>query len=174
MRPWSVVAFTVLVESSACMTPPGPITHVRELAQEFNLNARFGQTELLADKVAPEAREAFAAHHRQWGSGIHIADVELAGMKPRGDHDVDVFVKVAWYRVEQEELLTTVVKEGWHDGGGWQLASEERSSGDVGLLGETVVFQAPPASRGPAQFPTLRLGQSRSEADDQNGTAATQ
>jgi hypothetical protein len=159
MRSASLLALSASIALTACMSPPGPLTSVREVAQEFNLNARFGQNELLMPHVAPDSRESYAAHHRAWGSGVRVADVEFSGLKPRGDHDVDVFVRVAWYRLEQEELLSTVVKQAWHDTGGWQLVSEERSDGDMGLLGETIVFQGPPAARGPAQFPTMRLGQ---------------
>ena len=141
---------------AACMSPPSPLSKVRELAQELNINARFGQNEMLIEHVAPDARDKYTAHHRGWGNTVRVADVELSGLKAHGDHDVDVFVRVAWYRVDQEELLSTTVKQGWHDSGGWQLVKEERSAGDMGLLGDVVVFQAPPA-RAPAQFPTLRL-----------------
>jgi hypothetical protein len=150
----------LLLATGACASSPAPLARAREVAQEFNLNARFGQNELVIEHVAPDARDTFTAHHRAWGSGVRVADVEFSGMKPRGDHDVDIFVRVAWYRVDQEELLTTVVKQGWHDTGGWQLVTEERSDGDRGLLGEPVVFQGPPASHAPAQFPTMRIGSS--------------
>jgi outer membrane murein-binding lipoprotein Lpp len=148
---------------AACVSPPSPIAKVREASQELNINARFGQNEMAMDHVAPDARDSYAARHRAWGSAVRVADVEFSGLKQRGDHDVDVFVRVAWYRLEQEELLSTTVKQGWHDAGGWQLVTEERSDGDMGLLGETVVFQAPAKAPGPAQFPTLRLGQSSTE-----------
>jgi hypothetical protein len=143
----------------ACASPPGPLAGAREVAQALNLDSRFGRNELAMEHVAPAARDEYAARHRAWGLGVRVADIEMSGMKPRGDHDVDVFVRVAWYRLEQEELLSTTVKQGWHDSGGWQLVTEERIDGDMGLLGETVVFQAPAVARGPAQFPTLRLGQ---------------
>ncbi len=155
----STVSALALALCAACASPPGPLARAREAAQDLNLNARFGQNELALEPVAPNARDEYAARHRAWGSAVRVADVELSGMKPRGDHDVDVLVRVAWYRVEQEELLTTTVKQAWHDDGGWRLVSEERVDGEVGLLGETVVFQAPAAPRAPAQFPTLRLGQ---------------
>jgi hypothetical protein len=156
----SIVLGSALAVCAACASPPGPLARAREAAQELNLNARFGQNDLAMEHVAPTARDDFAARHRAWGAGIRVADVELSGMKPRGDHDVDVLVRVAWYRLEQEELLSTTVKQGWHDDGGWKLVTEERVDGEMGLLGETVVFQAPATARTPAQFPTLRLGQS--------------
>jgi hypothetical protein len=143
----------------ACAPPPGSVARARENAQELNLDARFGRTELALQHVAASAREDFVAHHRQWGAGVRIADVDFERMKPRGDHDVDIIVRVAWYRPEQQELLTTTVKQSWRDAGGWQLVAEERLEGAVGLLGEPVVFQAPTEAREPARFPTIRLGE---------------
>jgi hypothetical protein len=156
MPPWSCLP--IALAFLACAPPPGSIARARENAQELNLDARFGRTELALEHVAASAREDFAAHHRGWGSSVRIADVDFERMKPRGDHDVDIFVRVAWYRPEQQELLTTTVKQSWRDTSGWQLVAEERLEGAVGLLGEPVVFQAPPGPREPAQFPTIRLG----------------
>jgi hypothetical protein len=110
------------------------------------------------DHVAPDARDEFAAHHRGWGTSVRIADVEMAGLHARSEHDVDILVRVAWYRPEEQELHTTTIKQAWRDKAGWQLATESRVDGDVGLLGEPVVFEAPAVDRAPAQFPTVRLG----------------
>jgi hypothetical protein len=139
------------------------MARVRESAQEFNLDMRFGRSELAIARVAPAARDDFVAHHRGWGSAIRIADVDMEGLKPSGEHDIDVFVRVAWYRVEQQDLLTTTLKQTWHDDGattGWVLASEQRVDGAMGLLGEPVVFQSPTEPRAPAKFPTIRIGES--------------
>ncbi len=138
--------------------PPGPLASAQEAAQELNLDARFGRTEIAMDHVAPPARDAFTAHHRGWGTSVRVADVELAGMRAHSEHDVEILVRVAWYRPEEQELHMTTVKQGWNDKNGWQLVTEARIEGDVGLLGETVVFEAPPAERASPQFPTVRLG----------------
>ena len=143
---------------TACALPPGPVASAQEAAQELNLDARFGRSEIAMDHVAPRARDAFSAHHRGWGTTVRIADLDLAGARAHGDHDVDILVRVAWYRLEEQDLHTTTVKQGWNDKNGWQLVTEARIEGDVGLLGETVVFEAPPAERASPQFPTVRLG----------------
>lgn len=148
----------VLAAFAGCAMPPGPLASAQEAAQELNLDARFGRTEIAMDKVAVEARDAFAAHHRGWGTTVRIADVELAGTHPHGDHDVEVLVRVAWYRPDEQELRTTTLKQNWHDKAGWQLATEERVDGDVGLIGESIVYAAPAETRAAAQFPTVRLG----------------
>jgi len=156
MPSWYRLPFAIALV--ACSAPPGSIARARENAQELNLDARFGRTEQALQHVAEAAREDFVLHHRGWGSSVRIADVDFERMKPQGKHDVDIFVRVAWYRPEQQELLMTTVKQTWRDSAGWQLVGEERLDGAIGLLGEAVVFQAPPGAREPAQFPTIRLG----------------
>jgi hypothetical protein len=141
-----------------CAPPQGSLASAQEAAQELNLDARFGRSEIAMDHVAPDAREDFAAHHRGWGTTVRIADVELAGMRAHGEHDVDVLVHVAWYRPEQQELRSTTLKQGWRDKNGWQLVAEQRLDGDMGLLGEPVVIETPTEERPPAQFPTIHLG----------------
>jgi hypothetical protein len=114
------------------------------------------------EHVAAAARDEFALHHRLWGTAVRVADLELAGMKAHGEHDVDVLVRVGWYRPEEQELRVTTLKQTWRDKDGWQLVAEQRVEGDVGLLGETIVYAAPPGDGAPrraAQFPTIRLGE---------------
>lgn len=156
MRRTIVATLAALV--AACAPPPGPLASAQEAAQELNLDARFGRSEIAMDKVAPDARAAFAAHHHGWGTSVRVADIELAGMRAHGEHDVDILVRVAWYRPEEQELRNTTVKQGWRNKNGWQLVAEQCVEGDVGLLGEPVVYQAPEPARSPAQFPTVRLG----------------
>jgi hypothetical protein len=152
-------ALAMALAGTACAMPPGPLASAQEAAQELNLDARFGRTEVALDKVSPAARDAFAAHHRGWGTSVRVADVELAGMHAQSEHAVDILVRVAWYRPEEQELHSTTLKQAWNDKNGWQLTSETRIEGDIGLIGEAVVFVGPPpGERAPAQFPTVRLG----------------
>ncbi|MGH7270725.1 MAG: hypothetical protein ACREJ3_09870 [Polyangiaceae bacterium] len=155
----AVIALALLVSAAGCLLPSSPVMSAQQAAQEMNLNARFGRRELVMDSVAPAARDAFAAHHSAWGSAVRIADVGLAGSRAKGDNDVDIFVRVSWYREQDQELRSTLLKQGWHEkAGSWQLVSEARSDGDMGLLGEPVVYEKPPVARAPAQFPTVVLG----------------
>jgi hypothetical protein len=144
---------------SGCVMPPSALAKAQQTAQEFNLDARFGREALVMDKVAPAERDEYALHHRAWGTDVRVADVELAGMKAQSEHEVDVIVRIAWYRPQEQELKQTTLKQRWHDkADDWQLVGEQRLDGDVGLLGESVVYQAPTEARPPAQFPTIRLG----------------
>jgi hypothetical protein len=154
----SYAALYALTLTAACPAPPTSLARATQTAQEFNLNARFGRADFLMERVAPDERAPYTATHRSWGSGLRVADVELAGLQPRGDHDVDVLVRVAWYRPEDQQLRSTTLQQSWHDKPeGWQLVAERRVDGEMGLLGESVVYAAPEA-RSPAQFPTVRLG----------------
>jgi hypothetical protein len=142
---------------AGCPMPTTGIANCQQTAQDFNLDARFGRNESLMEQVAPAERDEFALHHRAWGDAVRVADVEFGGMKEHGK-TVDVIVRVAWYRPEQQELRRTTLKQEWSaKGTGWELAAEKRLDGDIGLLGEEVVIETPPAPKGPSQFPTVRL-----------------
>jgi hypothetical protein len=142
---------------AACPAAPTSLARAAQTAQEFNLDSRFGRGERLMDRVAPDERAPYTAAHRGWGNGVRVADVELAGMEPRGEHDLDVLVRVAWYRPEDQQLRSTTLQQSWHDKGeSWQLVAERRIEGEIGLLGEPVVYAAPEV-RSPGQFPTVRL-----------------
>jgi hypothetical protein len=141
-----------------CPAPPTALARAQQAAQEFNQDVRFGRSELMMEHVAPDARDDFAAQHRAWGTGVRLADMEMAGVRPRGDHELDVVVRVAWYRPEEQELRTTTLQQRWRDVNGWQLTAEKRLEGDIGLLGERIVYEAPSTPRLPAQFPTVHLG----------------
>ncbi len=156
-------AATALVPFTAallgCPTPPTAMARAQLAAQEFNVDSRFGRNELALDRVASSAREEFAAQHRGWGTSVRIAEVEVAGLRPQSDRDAEVIVRVAWYRPNEQELRTTTLKQSWRDHGSWQLVSEQRLDGDIGLLGEPIVYERPPDAPAP-QFKTVRLGHS--------------
>lgn len=140
---------------------PGPATgmqQAQETVQEFNSATRYGRSEIAMEHVASAARDDFTAHHRAWGSGLRIADVEVSGIRPKGAHEAEATVQVSWYRPQEQELRITTLRQTWRDQFGWHLVSEDRLDGDVGLLSEPIVYEAPSEPREPARFPTIRLG----------------
>ncbi len=152
--------------AACCLPPTTGLAKAQETAQNFNLDARFGRNELVLDQIAPDAREEFSQHHKAWGVGVHVADIELAGIKAHGEKDADIVVHVSWYRPEQQELRSTTLQQQWHaKTDGWQLVGEKRVDGDIGLLGEAVVMEAPTAPKAPSQFPTIRLGSAQPVQD---------
>lgn len=144
-----------------------PGARAQEAANDLNVNARFGRMEIASEKVAPPAKDAFFERRRAWGGRIRVADYELAGMKMKGETDAEMFVKVAWYLVDEGDLHVTTLKQSWHDfKGDWKLTDEARTDGDAGLLGETVEKVAPPKTPRNTQFPTIRLGGGESGPPD--------
>src|SRR6266849_10466439 len=85
---WAL-ALAAAASLSGCPAPPSAMARAQQVAQEFNQDARFGRSELTAEHVAPQAREAFVASHRAWGAGVRVADLELEGMHAHGDHELD-------------------------------------------------------------------------------------
>jgi hypothetical protein len=149
--------------------PPTGVARAQQSAQEFNLDSRFGRTEYVLERVAPSARDEYAAHHRAWGNAVQVADIELAGMKAKSDREVNILVRVAWYRADQQELRATTLEQTWRDKiTDWELVGEKRIDGDLGLLGEPIVYAAPDAPRAPAQFPTIRLGNGPGDEDQKS------
>jgi hypothetical protein len=135
-----------------------PPARAQEAASECNLNTRFGRMELAAERVSPQARDPFFERRRAWGGRVRVADYEMLGLRMKGSSDAEVFVKIAWYRIDEGDLHVTTLKQKWHDfKGGFQLVDESREGGDLGLLGEHVATP-PPAPKRNAQFPTIKLG----------------
>ena len=117
---------------------------MQEAASELNINARFGRMEMAAEHVAPTAREQFFERRKAWGNRIRVADYEFAGMRIiKGEQDAEMLVRIAWYRVDDQDLHQTTLKQKWHDfKGSWKLTEEAR--GKV-VVGETP--QAPSGAR---------------------------
>jgi len=113
------------------------------------------------EKVAPAAKAAFVKAHSSWGGRITIADTELGNFKMSNTEDAEMTLRVTWYNAADQELRSTLLRQKWHGkGGNWLLTSEDRIDGDIGLLGEQVVVQAPEQVLTHAQFPTVRIGAS--------------
>ncbi len=139
-----------------------PQARAQEAVRELNVNTRFNRMQIAADGVAPEARPAFFERRKHWGGAIRIGDYELAGFKmDEKQENVDVYVKVAWYRADEGDLHVTTLKQRWTDKkGSWKLVDEYRADGEIGLIGEPIVRVAAPEQPKNAQFPTIRLGDS--------------
>jgi hypothetical protein len=86
-------------------------------------------------------------------------ETEFSGINLKDKETADLYVTVTWQRLTESDLRTTTLLQKWKDEhGSWRLVSEERTSGDYGLLGD----QAPPAAkterpRGEAQFQTVYI-----------------
>jgi hypothetical protein len=76
------------------------------------------------------------------------------------DEEADISVTVSWFRLDEEELRQTTIKQKWTAKyGGWLLASETRADGDIGLLGEKVEQPDDAPPRENVHFATIHIGQ---------------
>lgn len=148
-----------LVFALGCASMPTQASKAQDAAHDLNLNARFGRLELASERVAPEAREAFAERHKHWGGNVRIADLELVGFR-LGKKDAVTTVRYAWYRPNEQDLRSTSVRQTFRDHKGvWLLVTEEHAEGDLGLFGE--VPRGEPEEhtvRKTKQFQTIRIG----------------
>ncbi len=154
----STLALGVLLLAGCGALPPTGLQRAQQTAQDFNVDARFARKDAMVARIDEASRDEYALRHKSWGGNVRIADMEVGALKAHGDADVDVLVHVSWYRMDEQELRMTTLQQSWHSkADAWLLVSEKRVDGDVGLLGETVVMQAPAGPRPKAQFPTIRL-----------------
>jgi hypothetical protein len=126
--------------------PPSPAERVTDAARELNLAARFGRMDIAVSRTTRLARQPFVVHHAGWGKTLRVVDVELVGLSldERGKQAV-VEVDVAWVRTEDSVLRGTRLEQVWRsEDGGWRLARERRTQGDLGLFGEPVQVLRPP------------------------------
>lgn len=165
MRTPVLAALVLLPLATGCPMTPTVGGKTQEVAQDLNMNARFGRMEVAVEAIAPKERAAWNESHRGWGGKIRIADSELGGvkvLKPKDkDEEAEVIVHVAWYRIEENELHTTTLRQRYKDiNGDMKLVEEKRVDGDLGLLGENVQPSAAPsdAAPRPKSFPTVRIG----------------
>jgi hypothetical protein len=171
MRKTLVLALSCVL-LGGCLGQSRP-ARMQEVAGDFNVNTRFGRTELSVERVADSYRASFVERHKKWGGEIRISEADMGGVKLVGENDAEVSVRFGWWRADEGDLRVTVVRQTWRDKkGSWLLVSEERVDGHEGLFGEPPARTAPPPAHAaappkkPARFATVRIG-ARSEPPDE-------
>jgi hypothetical protein len=140
-----------------CGSALTPARRVQDATQELSSAMRFGRMDLAAQRVSSGERDQFVKRHAQWGAGIRILDCEVVGLAIRDKEHADVSIAVVWQRVMESDMRSTNIAQKWQDHSGqWMLESEERSGGDVGLLGEQVAVIRPPSGQD-VQFQTITI-----------------
>ena len=157
----SVLPALVLASGALSVACGGMLSNAgkaQDAAQNLNMDARLGRMEFALEHVDTKHRESFTKIHTAWGAKIRIVDSEITTFKMKGDDSADVNVQISWYRPEFGDLHITVLHQSWHNvKGDWFLASEERTDGDTGLLGEPVLVQEPEEVAPRAQFQSIRI-----------------
>lgn len=149
----SAVAIACL---TACVGGYSATEKVQEAAQNLNMATRLGRMDIALEGVSAEAKADFAKRHAGWGQEIRIVDYEFQGLMMRDKETAEVFIMVAWHRVDEAVMRTTSLVQRWKDfRGTWLLVEEERAGGDVGLLGENTVVVRPP--RRDVQFESVTI-----------------
>jgi hypothetical protein len=132
----------------ACLPPHAPAQQVSDVARDLNVAARFGRMDVALEHTSKEHQPEFMARRSEWGRDIRVVDIELASLELKSTEAAVVLVDVAWMRMNEGLLHSTRLEQRWENpGGGWKLQSEERASGDVGLIGEKVVVLRPERPR---------------------------
>ncbi|HEX9297128.1 MAG TPA: hypothetical protein VF881_14895 [Polyangiaceae bacterium] len=139
-----------------CVGHLTPLQRVQDAAQELNVATRFGRMDLATERVNRKTREQFVRQHSNWGSTVRVVDCEVSGLRLRDPEHAEVTVTVNWQRFDDSELRATHIAQRWQDHRGtWLLESEQRTGGDVGLLGEPTTAVRPPAQQ--VQFETITI-----------------
>lgn len=98
---------------------------------------RFGRMDIALDYVATKVKDDWSRRHAAWGDRLRVVDLELAGMKLNNRDEAEVRVRVAWQRIDEAELRTSLLVQTWRDErSGWHLGAEKCASGDETLLEE--------------------------------------
>jgi hypothetical protein len=146
----------LLVGTAACIGNLTPSQRAQDAAIDFTTAARFGRMDIAIERVSKEDRERFAKQHAAWGTSIRIVDCDMLGLRITNKDHAEAVVSVSWHRVDESEMRITQIAQHWRDHrGAWLLDSEERTAGDVGLLGEAATIMRP--TTGPAQFETITI-----------------
>src|SRR5688572_28122125 len=91
----------LLLPLASCLAVPPASERATDAARELNVAARFGRMDIAVGLTSGAARKNFLAHRSEWGKGVRIVDVELAGMSMRdGDH-AEIHVDYSWTRIDE-------------------------------------------------------------------------
>jgi hypothetical protein len=141
---------------SGCIGNFTPVQRVQDAANDLNTAARFGRMDIATERVSAAGREQFVRHHAGWGGTIRIVDCDILGMRLPDKEHADVSLAVNWQRLDDTEMRSTEVVQHWRDHrGNWMLETEERASGDIGLLGEKTTLVRPTSTN--AQFESITI-----------------
>jgi hypothetical protein len=154
---WQLIAWQLI----ACQPMSAQTRKISDVARDANIAARFGRMDVAIEHTAESHRSEFMRQRADWGKEIRILDVEITKLELKDSDSAEVFVDVGWVRMSEGLLRSTRVKQDWESPeSDWQLAGEERLSGDMGLLGEPVVVLQPEGPRD-VHFPVKTLQPAR-------------
>lgn len=124
---------------SGCPTPPTPRDKAGEAAEELNQAARWGRLDIALRHSSAKDKDAFLHRHARWNNGLRIVDTEMAGLAMNDPKSATVQVDVSWILDEDTNMRLTRLEQRWeNDDGRWEMVSERRIGGALGLFGEKI------------------------------------
>ncbi len=125
------LVFTVALSLVGCIAPITPMERLQQSANDVAGALRFGRTDLVAEYVATDARDAFLSRHAVWEDKTRVVDLELAGVYLRSMDEAEAVISVSWLRVDGAMLHTTLITQRWkHERGTFRIVDEVFRSGD--------------------------------------------
>lgn len=129
------LVFAALLSLSGCIAPITPMERLQQSANDVAGALRFGRTDLVAEYVASNAREAFLSRHAVWEDKTRVVDLELSGIYLRSSDEAEAVITVAWLRTDGAMLHTTHISQRWkHEGGTFRIVDEVFRGGDKALF----------------------------------------
>ncbi len=128
---------TLMLAGCGALSNASPGRKIGDTVHNMNDQARWGRTGDAAQYVEPSYRSTYLSNHRQWGSQIQLADVEVVQVQMSSDGDLaTAFVTYSWYGTDAMTLHQSVVRQRWiSTRENYTLVSESVVQGDAALLG---------------------------------------
>lgn len=128
-------AVAIALAGVGCIAPITPMERLQQSANEVAAALRFDRTDLVAEYVAPAARDDFFARHAVWSEKVRVMDLELGGIFLRGSDVAEAMLIVSWMHEDGATLHTTVIAQQWkQEGGGFRMVDETYRKGDKTLF----------------------------------------
>lgn len=135
MRAAFALAFALALPVLGCIAPITPMERLQQSANEVAAALRFGRTDIAAEYVASNARDAFVSRHMVWSEKTRVVDMELLGIFLRGEGEAEAILSVAWLREDGAMLHTTEISQRWkHEMGSFRMVDELYRRGDKALF----------------------------------------
>ena len=130
------------------MANASPAKKLTDAVHGLSEATRWGQLDNAMRMVEPTYRNKFLQQHREWGSGIQVADAEVVILEMSPDHEsATAVLAYQWYLYDNMSLRQTVVRQIWTlNQGGYGLMAERIVQGDPRLFDTNAPESAAPTA----------------------------
>jgi hypothetical protein len=116
---------------SACGSGQTKADRLKESIFYFNEGVRWGRVQDVMARIDPESVDHFVEMHKEFGAALQVTNYEIINTILSPDENkADVTVQITWYRIDQMEVMKTVLVQHWeHREREWLVISEEYRAG---------------------------------------------